>query len=145
MSKKRKAAKALKVDTIAARSIQLIDEKGRLRAYLLAVGDTVHFNMCDENATPRLTLSLDPKGEPHIVLYGHNRHAAVSLGAINDGQAGISIVNVNKPRDRMRLGIQKGCDPHPDSETKARILIAGPDGTTQLEVAKEPSRPKRTK
>jgi len=140
MAKARKRTKSITVDNLTARSIQIQDEKGRLRAYVLACGDTVHFNLCAENGLPRLTLSLDPNGEPHIVLYGHNKNPAVSLGATNDGQAGVSVYNINEPRDRMRLGIQKPGRPHAPTEIKACILVTGANGSVQIEAPEAPSK-----
>ena len=125
MAKKRKRTKHLSVDTVRARNIYLVDEKNVVRASLTSSSETVQLYLCDEKGQPRIWLSLDPHGEPHIMLTGANGHPAVGLGARNDGFAGMSIYNVNAPSEAIRIGIQDLGDPNVVSTPEPRIIITG--------------------
>ncbi|MBI3832284.1 MAG: hypothetical protein HY291_22365 [Planctomycetes bacterium] len=117
--KKKQARPDLDLNTLSVRQIQLLDHKDNLRAFLFAdaEADTVHFNLCDAKGTPRISISLDPKGEPHIVFYGLNRSPALAIGATNEGEAGLSIYNINQPKSSLRIGVAK---PTPANRRKTK-------------------------
>ena len=117
--------KVLKVDGLVTQSINLVDKKGVTRGYMVSSSDAVVFQLCDETGKPRLSISLDPHGEPHIVFYAPDMSPALAMGAVNDGDAGFTITNAKSPGQILRLGIST----LPFSkETKAGIVATDEKG-----------------
>jgi hypothetical protein len=125
MTKTRTRKKTLTVDTLEAKNIHLTDEHGKVRAFLMASENTVHCYFCDENGLPRMSLSLDPGGEPHITFMDASGKTVFGVGATNEGSVSLGLINPNSPSERISVAIQKH---NPAAKQEARILITGPNG-----------------
>src|SRR4051812_27517881 len=74
------AAKIIEVDGIVTKLLSLVDDEGRQRAQLAAgmkENDFVVFHMYDTKGRPRVTIQLDPLGDPQVMLFNSTNAPAI--------------------------------------------------------------------
>ena len=109
---------------IDATELRVRDKDGNLRALLSAnsFNGLPFLNFYADDEIPRMTLSIDTNGTPHITLFRANK-VAVSIG-LSDHGAGVS---VHDRRGIPRLEIKVS------DESEAGLAVLDEDGETVWE------------
>ncbi len=80
---------------LAAEEFQLFDSKGVLRA-MLSTRDSDGFpqmEFYDDSHCGRISLGLDPAGNPHAGLLRKDGSCAIGIGIDSGGQGGLAVYN----------------------------------------------------
>lgn len=154
----RRSQRTLKVDTIEAGAISIVDETGkaRIRLSCWAGGDRVPshaaLTLLDGAGRPSISLDAYDKHGTHLTLWNRDGSIAMSLGVNHRvASTGLSI-NESDGFPAIRIGIEPPGDPA-DPAPRARITMINNDrywmapnaGGETGPVTRVPDKPKRSR
>ena len=108
--------KQLSADVVTAKAFVLVDDSNRERASITVPpsgeNGAVVLHMSDHVGRPRITLQIDPDGNPSICLFTEGNAPAISL-ALNAGRGNGLVVGDSEGVPCVEIGIPNAGSSHP--------------------------------
>ena len=97
-------------DTLKGKRLELVDDKGRVRVRMSAVGTTTEFEMWGDDMNTNVAVRIKKDGATAITMNDAKQKSRVLIGATADGWSAIAIAD-KEGRQRVGLGTDKAGAP----------------------------------